>query len=98
MAMYMYKYIAPGQGQTIPWGQNIFKNINFVELESPMLHAKFQDHRKFRFWRRFLKVFTIYGCGGHLDHVTKSVFTKCMFPLHIKFGFDQLSGFREKDV
>ena len=31
--------------------------INFVELESLMLHAKFRDHRT----RRSLKVFTIYG-------------------------------------
>ena len=25
------------------------------------------------FWRRFLKVFTIYGCDGHIDHVTWTV-------------------------
>ena len=29
-----------GQGQP-----RVIININFVELESPMLHAKFQDHR-----------------------------------------------------
>ena len=30
-----------------------------------MLHTKFHGNR-----RRFLKIFTIYGHGGHLDHVT----------------------------
>ena len=33
-------YIYIGQGQP-----RVIININFVELESPMLHAKFQDHR-----------------------------------------------------
>ena len=46
----IYKYMAQGLGQTTPWGQIFFINriiiyINFVELESPMQHAKFQDHR-----------------------------------------------------
>ena len=45
-------YIAPGQGQTTPpfkrTGQGqpgVIVYINFVELESLMQHAKFQDHR-----------------------------------------------------
>ena len=37
-----------------------------------MLHAKFQDPRPLGSGEedRFLKVFTIYGHGGHLGHVT----------------------------
>ena len=33
-----------------------------------MLHAKFHDHRIICSVEVFLKVFTIYGCGGHLGH------------------------------
>ena len=28
----MYMYIAPGQGQTTPWAQNIFLNINLLSI------------------------------------------------------------------
>ena len=36
-----------------------------------MLHAKFQDHRASCSGEEvFLKVFTIYGHGGHPGHVT----------------------------
>ena len=67
---------------------------NFVELKSPMLHAKFQDHRASDFEERsFLKVFSIYGRGGHLGHVTWTIYTNFGSPfpsrLHIKFGFDR---------
>ena len=31
-----------------------------------------------------LKVFTIYRCGGHLGHVTMTIFTKFMFSLLMK--------------
>ena len=44
--------------------------INFVELESPMLHAKFQDHRTSGSGEEDFKGVTIYGHGGHLGHVT----------------------------
>ena len=65
-----------------------------------MLHAKFQDHRTSGFWRRrFLNVFTIYWHGGHLGHVTWTIYINFGSPfprrLHIKFGFDWLSGFGE---
>ena len=40
---------------------------NFVELESLMLHAKFQI---MFLEKKILKVFTIYGRGSHLGHVT----------------------------
>ena len=37
-----------------------------------MLHAKFQDHRTSGSGEEdFLKVFTIYGRGGHLGHLYK---------------------------
>ena len=36
-----------------------------------MIHIKFQDHRSSDSREEdFLKVFTIYGHGGHLGHVT----------------------------
>ena len=69
-----------------------------------MFHAKFQDHRTiFLFLRiRFLKVFTIYGHGGQLGHVTQTIGINFCPPsqrtLHIKFGFHWPSSFREEDV
>ena len=68
-----------------------------------MLHTKFRKNRpagsgEEDFWR----VFTIYGRGGHLGHVTQMLRTKYRSPysrrLHIKFGFDPPSGFGEEDV
>ena len=57
-----------------------------------MLNTKFRENR----------VFTIYGRGGHLDHVTWTIYIKfrSSFPrrLHIKFGFDWPSGFRGVDL
>ena len=147
---FLYMYIAPGQGQTTPWGQNFYFNINFLSLwsfavssikwlsnsfsphksirdqiwscckigqgqpraiiwtnydgpESPMLHTKPKGNWPFGsgeedFWR----VFTIYGCGGHLGHVTHTPQTNFRSPnplrLHMKFGFNWPSGFREKDL
>ena len=45
----------------------------------------------------FKGFFTICGCGGHLGHVTNFC---SHYPrrLHIEFGFDWPSGFREEDV
>ena len=47
-------------------------------------------------------VFTIYGHGGHLGHVTWITYIHIGFyflqMLHIKFGFDWPSGFREKNL
>ena len=60
-----------------------------------MLYAKFQDHRTTGSGEDFLKVFTIYGRGGHLGHVTWTVYTnfRSHLPrrLHMKFGFDRPS-------
>ena len=48
------------------------------------------------------KVFTIYGRGGHLGHVTWTIYINICSPvprrLHVKFGFDWPSGFSAEDV
>ena len=67
-----------------------------------MLHAKFQDHRTSGSGEDFLRVFTIYGHGGHLGHVTWTLYINFLSPLprvlHIKFGFDWPSGFKGEDI
>ena len=67
-----------------------------------MLHAKFQDHETSGSGEDFFKVFTIYGHGGHLGHVTWTIYINFGSPfprrLHIKFGFDWPRGFRGEDV
>ena len=46
--------------------------------------------------------FFIYGHGGHLGHVTWTIFTNSLLPcqrrLHMKFGYDLPSGFREEEL
>ena len=88
--------IGQGQPRVIIW-------TNYDGLESPVLHAKFGGNRSAGsgeedFWR----VFTIYGRGGHLGHVTQMPRTNFRSPypmrLHIKFGFNWSSSFREEDV
>ena len=73
--------------------------INFVKLHCLMLHAKFQNHRPSGSGEEdFLKVFDIYSHGGHLGHVTLTIYTNfhsLLTMLHIKFGFNWPSGFRE---
>ena len=68
-----------------------------------MLHTKPQGHWPIGsggedFWR----VFTIYGRGGHIGHVTQTPRTNFGSPLplrlHMKFGFVRTSGFGEKDL
>ena len=70
---------------------------HFVELHCLMFHAKLQNHRP-----SILKVFAIYSHGGHLGHVTRTVYTNFRSPflrmLHMKFGFDWPSGFRGEDL
>ena len=63
-----------------------------------MLHTKFCENRPAGSREEdFLRVFTIYGHGGHLGHVTQMPRTKYCSPyprrLHIKFGFDRPSVF-----
>ena len=70
-----------------------------------MLHVKFQNHMPSGSGEEdFLKfkVFTFYSHGGHLGHVTWTIdinlFSLFLSMLHMKFGFNWPSGFREKDV
>ena len=68
-----------------------------------MLHTKFRGNRSTGSGGEdFLKVFTINGRGGHLGHVTWTIYTNFASPfqrrLHIKFGFDWQSGFGGEDV
>ena len=72
--------------------------INFVDLRSLMLHAKFQNHRPPSSEEEdVLKIFAIYSHGGHLGHVTLTIYINFHFlflkMLHIKIGFDWLSSF-----
>ena len=65
-----------------------------------MLHTKFRENRTTSSGvENFLRVFTMYGRGGHLGHVTQIPRTNFPSPyprrLHIKFGFDRASGFGE---
>ena len=74
--------------------------INFVELFPLMLHAKFQNHRPSGSGGKiFKKIFAIYSHGGHLGHVTLTVYinfcSSILRILHIKFGFDWSGGYRE---
>ena len=65
-----------------------------------MLHTKFQNHRPSGSEEEdFLNVFAIYSHGVHLGHVTLTIYINFHSPfprmLHMKFGFDWHSGFRE---
>ena len=77
-------------------------DTNFVELQRLMLHAKFQNHRPSVPEKKFFKGFAIYSHGGHLGHVTWTIYTNFGSPflrmLHIKFGFDWPSGFSGEDL
>ena len=68
-----------------------------------MLHTKSQGHRPPGSGEEdFLRVFTIYGRGGHLGHVTKTIWTNFRSPilrsLHMKYEFSWPSSFRGEDV
>ena len=63
-----------------------------------MLHAKFQSHRLSGSEEDdFKKKIAIYSHGGHLGHVTLTIYINFHFlflrMLHIKIGFDWLSRF-----
>ena len=65
--------------------------INYDGQESPMLHTKFRENRPAGSGEEdFLRVFTIYGRGGHLGHVTRIMLTNFHFlvpeSFHTKFG------------
>ena len=68
-------------------------------------HATYQVSWKSSHWfwrRKFLKVFAIYSHGGHLGHVTWTIYINFRSPflrmLHMKFGFDWPSSFRGEDL
>ena len=79
---------------------------NLNNLGSTHIHnATYQVSRSSVNWfwrRRFFKVFTIYGHGGHLGHVTRTVWTTFRSPdpwrLHMKFGYNWPSSFRGEVV
>ena len=75
---------------------------HFVEFHCLMLHAKLQNHRPSGSGEEDFKGFAIYSHGGHLGHVTWTVYTNFRSPflrmLHMKFGFDWPSGFRGEDL
>ena len=67
-----------------------------------MLHIKFHENRPAGSGEDFRVVFTIYGRGGHLGHVTWISRSNFRLPypwmLHIKFHFDWTSSFRDEDL
>ena len=76
--------------------------INYDGPASPMLHTKFRANRPTGSGEEdFLKVFAIYSHGGHLGHVTWTIYINFLPPflrmLQLKFGFDWPSGFRGED-
>ena len=63
-----------------------------------MLHTKFHGNRPAGSGEEyFQRVFTIYGHGGHLGHVTSIMSSDFYFlvlkSFHTKFGLDQHSSF-----
>ena len=63
-----------------------------------MLHTEFRGNRPAGFGEEdFLRVFTIYGRGGHLGHVTSIMLINVhlLVPesFHTKFGLEWLSSF-----
>ena len=68
--------------------------INFVELEYILLHAKFHDQRTISSVEDFLKVSWRPSWSCDLYHLYNFL---SHFPrrLHMKFGFDWPSSFRE---
>ena len=67
-----------------------------------MLHTKFRGKSARRFRRRFLEVFTTYGRGGHLGHVTSIMSSDFHFYVsenfNTKFGSGRHSCFWENPV
>ena len=63
-----------------------------------MLHTKFRGNRPAKSGEEdFQRVFTIYGNGGHLGHVTSIMSSDFYFleteSFHKKFGSDRQSSF-----
>ena len=60
-----------------------------------MLHTKFRGNPSNGSGEDFLRVFNIYGHGGHLGHVTSIMSLNFLVPkiLHTKFGSKWPTGF-----
>ena len=69
--------------------------IHITHCSAGVIHTSCQVSLKsvHRFWRRFLKVFTIYGHVGHLGHVTWIIYIHIGSPflqmLHIRLKHNQ---------
>ena len=68
-----------------------------------MLHTKFQGHRSIGSEEEdFLKVFTTYGHGGQVGHVTQLICINFHFyspsSFHMNFGSKSPNRFCEKQV
>ena len=89
----------PQKGQTSMY-DNSFSNFDRPPV--PDDSCKGSAPRHSRSWRRFLKVFTIYGRGGHLGQRTATILAIFRSPilrrLHMKFDQNWLSGFRGEVV
>ena len=90
----------PYKGQTSTY-DNSFSS--FGRPHVPDDSCKDSAPRHPRFWRRrFLKVFTIYGHGGHLGRPTATILAIFRSPtlrgLHMKFAHNWLSDFRGEVV
>ena len=73
-----------GQGQP-----RIIICANLVGPTSPMLHTKSQGHWPYGSREEdFSKVFTLYGRGGHLGHVTRSICANFLFPHHKEYPYE----------
>ena len=62
-----------------------------------MLNTKFRGNRLAGSTEDFQRIFTIYGCVGHLGHVTSIMLSDFHFfvpeNFHAKFGSDRHSSF-----
>ena len=86
----------PYKGQTSTYNNSF---SNFGRALVPDDSSKDSAQRNPQFWRRrFLKVFTIYGHGGHPGQRTVTILAIFRSPtlrrLHMKFELNWLSGFR----
>ena len=73
-------------------------HINYDGQGCPMLHTKFRENRPAGSGEEdFLRVFTIYGHGGHLGHVTSIMSSDLHFlvpeSFHTKFNSEWPSSF-----
>ena len=75
--------------------------INFVELESPMLHTKLQDHMTSASGEDFKGFYYIWAWRSFwlcdLYHLYK-LFPQFQWSLFMKFGIDWPRGLRENYV